>query len=110
MEGKVPSDDDFTDIAPTNINNSNVIEDSHSASNVFCCAALGDATTGTFYTDMTGAFPVTSLESMQAYFVAYDYNSNTLFAKPCPGFKDATIIAAFEEVFNDKGYRQKKSM
>ena len=77
LEGKVPSDDDFADIVPTNIDNSNVIEDSHSANNVFCCAVLGDATTGTFYTDMTGAFPVTSLESMQAYFVAYDYNTTT---------------------------------
>ena len=67
LEGEVPSDNDFANIAPTNINNSNVIEDNHSASNVFCCAALGDATTGTFYTGMTGSFPVTSLESMQAY-------------------------------------------
>ena len=110
LEGEVPSDDVFADIAPININNSSVIEDSHSASNVFCCATLGDATTGTFYTDVTGAFPVTSLESMQAYFVAYDYDTNTIFAKPCLDFKDATIITAFEEVFNKlkaKGYEPK---
>ena len=36
LEGEVPSDDDFADIAPTNTNDSNAIEDSHSASNVFC--------------------------------------------------------------------------
>ena len=59
---------------------------------------------------MTGLFPVTSLENMQAYFVAYDYDTNTIFAKPCPDFKDATIIAAFEEVFNElkaKSYEPK---
>ena len=91
VEDELPSDDDFANTAPTNITNSNVIEDRHSASNAFCCAALGDATTGTIYTDMTGAFPVTSLESMHAYFGAYDYDTNTIVAKPCPDFKDATI-------------------
>ena len=57
--------------------------------------------------DMTGAFPVTSLESTQAYVVAYEYDTNTAFPKPCPDFKDATIIAASKEVFNKlkaKGY------
>ena len=29
--------------------------------NTFCCAALGDVISGTFYTDMTGAFPAVSL-------------------------------------------------
>jgi hypothetical protein len=78
-----------TTTIPASINtDANVIVDSHSTSNVFCCAALGDATTGTFYTDMTGAFPVTSLENMQAYFLAYDYKTNTIFANPCPDFKD----------------------
>ena len=80
---------------------------------MFCSAALGDATTDTFYTDMTGAFPVTSFENMQAYFVAYDYDTNTIFAKPCLDFKDATIITAFEEVFNKlkaKGYGPKFNM
>ena len=59
---------------------------------------------------MTGTLPVTSFESIQAYFVAYDYGTNTIFAKPCPDFKDAIIIAAFEELFNKlkaKGYEPK---
>ena len=85
----------------------NVIEDTEKVCNVFCCAALGDATTGVFYTDMTGAFPVTSLENMQAYFVAYAYDTNYIFAEPVPNFKDKTVIAAFEGIFNElkeKGY------
>jgi hypothetical protein len=44
---------------------------------------------------------------MQAYFVAYNHDTNTIFAKPCIDFKDDTTVAAFEEVFNelkDKGY------
>ena len=110
MKSKVLGDDDFANTTPTSIPSSNDIEDSHSVSNVFCCAALGDTTTGTFYTDTTGAFPVISLGSMQAYFVAYDYDTTIIFAKPCPDFKDATIIAAPKEVLNKlkaKGYAPK---
>ena len=77
-------------------------------SNVFCCAALADATEGTLYTDMTGSFPVQSLEGMQAFFVAYDYDTNAIFAIPTNDLKDATIIVAFEQVFNElegSGYK-----
>ena len=78
--------------------------------NIFCCAALGDAKTGTFYTDMSGAFPTMSLEGMQYYFIAYDYDTNNIFAVPTKDLKDETIIAAFEGVFNDlksRGYMPK---
>ena len=32
--------------------------------NIFCCTELDDAISGTFYTDMTRAFPVVSSEGM----------------------------------------------
>jgi hypothetical protein len=74
---------------PASINpDTNVILDNHSTCNIVWLATLGDKTTGTLYTDTIGSFPVTSLEDMQAYIVAYDY------------FKDDAIILAFEEVFN----------
>ena len=79
------------------------------ASNVFCCAALADATEGTLYTDMTGSFLVQSLEGMHAFFVAYDYDTNMIFATPTKNLKDETIITAFEQVFNEleeKGFNQ----
>ena len=47
--------------------NVDVVPDNERASNVFCCAALADATQGTLYTDMTGSFPVQSLEGMHAF-------------------------------------------
>ena len=34
---------------------------------MFRCAALGDAIEGIFYTDMTGAFPVQSLKGKQTF-------------------------------------------
>ena len=95
----VPPDTDV-DVIPTD----------DQASNVFCCAALADATEGTLYTDMTGSFPVQSLEGMHAFFVAYDYDTNMIFAIPTKDLKDETIITAFEQVFNEleeKGYKPK---
>ena len=112
LEGAVPSVCEFVDSDQTSIPNSIIIKDSHSAKNVFCCAAIGDTTTGTFYTNMTDTLSVTSLKSIQDLFVAYDYDTNTIFAKPCPD-KDATIIVAFKEVFNElkaKGYEPQFNM
>ena len=47
---------------------------------------------------------------MHAFFVAYDYDTNMIFAIPTKNLKDETIIAAFEQVFNElegKGYKPK---
>ena len=67
--------------------------------NVFWCAALVDSTQGTLYIDMTGSFPVQSLEEMHAFFVAYDYDTylstNAIFAIPTKDLKDNTIMQAF---------------
>ena len=41
--------------------------DNEQASNIFCCAALANATHGTLYTDMAHAFPEQSSEGMQAF-------------------------------------------
>ena len=42
--------------------------DNEPENNVLVCAVLGDAISGTFYTDITQAFPVVSLEDMQTNF------------------------------------------
>ena len=83
-------------------------EGQQAANNVFCFAALADKQIGTMYTDATGALPVLSLDGMQYFFVAYDYDTNYIFAIPIPNLKDETIIEAFENVFNElseKGHR-----
>ena len=88
-------------------------EDTACTTNIFCCAALGDAVSGTFYTDITGAFPVVSLEGMHYYFIAYDYDTNAIIPKPVTDLKDETIIKAFEEVFSElteKGYNPTLNM
>ena len=50
--------------------------ESHEANNIFCFAALADKQTGTMYTDQTGALLVRSLDGMQYFFIAYNYDTN----------------------------------
>ena len=56
--------------------------DEPQANNIFCYAALADKQQGTLYTDATGAFPEMSLDGKQYFFVAYDYDTNYIFALP----------------------------
>ncbi len=70
------------------------------AQDMLCSAALADATTGTMYTDLTGAFPVRSFKNMQYIFVAYIYDLNAIIICPMPSRTNASIIAALTKVFN----------
>jgi len=76
--------------------------------NIFCFAALADKQNRTFYTDCTGALPARSLDGHHYFFVAYDYDTNYIFAIPIPSTTNDAIITAFEQVYNDlttRGYR-----
>jgi hypothetical protein len=69
------------------------------AKDKFCFAALADATTGTMYMDLTGAFPVRSFKNMIYIFVAYINDLNTIIVRPMALHTDASFIAAFTKVF-----------
>ena len=60
---------------------------------------MADKQEGTLYTDATGAFPEMSLYSKQYIFVAYDYDTNYIFALPFANVQDKTIIEAFDKIF-----------
>ena len=78
------------------------------ANNVFCYAALADKQHGTIYTDANGALSARSLDGNQYYLIAYDYDTNYIFAVPITGMTDDYIIAGFKTVFaqlRDKGYK-----
>ncbi len=74
--------------------------------NMFFFAALANATAGTMYTDITGAFPVQSFKNMQYIFVAYIYDLNAIIVCPMPNRTNASFIAAFTEVFHILQARQ----
>jgi hypothetical protein len=68
------------------------------ANNLFCFAALADKQHGTFYTDCTGNLPVRALDGQQLIFVAYDYDTNYIFAIPIESTKSEDIMNAFRMV------------
>ena len=67
---------------------------------VFCFAALANTITGTMYTDITSAFPVCSLKSMQYIFVAYVYDLNAIIVRAMASRTDASMATAFTEVIS----------
>jgi hypothetical protein len=67
---------------------------------VFCFAALADAIMGTMYTDITGAFPVSSFKSMQYVFVAYIYDLNAIIVRAMPSCTDASMVQAFTKLIS----------
>ncbi len=69
------------------------------AQDMFCFAALADATTGTMYTDLTGAFPVRSFKNMIYIFAAFIYDLNAIIVCPMASCTGASFIAAFTKVF-----------
>ena len=69
------------------------------ANTLFCYAALADTIQKTPYTDATGALPARSLDGYQYYFIAYDYDTNYIFAIPMKDLTDKSVIASFEDVF-----------
>ena len=63
---------------------------------------------GTLYTNATGVLPSISLGCKQYFFMAYDYDTNYIFAIPISNVKDATIIEAFHDIFTElmeKGHK-----
>ena len=68
------------------------------ANNIFCFAALADKQHGTFYTDCTGNLPVRALDGQQLIFVAYDYDTNYIFAIPIDSTTSEDIMTAFRSV------------
>jgi hypothetical protein len=76
--------------------------------NVYCFAALADKQHGTFYTDCTGRLPARALDGQQLFFVAYDYDTNYIFAIPITSTSDKDIMDAFAQVhqlLTNKGYQ-----
>ena len=76
-----------------------LIADDHdnAIANVFCCGAFADKNPGIVYHDMTGNFPIMSLDGNVFYFIMYHYESNSILATAIDGLDDKTIFAAYKQ-------------
>eukprot|EP00957_Ditylum_brightwellii_P170385 12969201-Ditylum_brightwellii.AAC.1 len=55
--------------------------------------ALGvTETDGTVYTDLTGKFPITSNNGSQYMLITYDYDSNTILARPLKSRNNSDML------------------
>ena len=84
------------------------LDDNHATNHIFCYAALADKKKGTLYTDAMGALPTRTLDGHQYYFIAYNYDSNYIFATPIKDTTDTSILTAFKDIFEelkDKGHK-----
>ena len=52
---------------------------------------------GTIYADLTGKFPITSMNGMQAIFIMYDWTTNAILASPKKYAKSETIVDCFKQ-------------
>jgi hypothetical protein len=65
---------------------------------------------GHAYTDLTGRFPQTSSRGYKYILVLYDYNGNSIQAKPMKNRSDAEAIRAYSKIYNEltsKGLKPK---
>ena len=74
-------------------------ESCNDAKNFFYYAALADTIKGTLYTDATVALSARSLDGNQYYFIAYDYDTNYIFAIPLKDLTNPSIIEGFDTIF-----------
>ena len=52
---------------------------------------------GTIYADLTGKFPITSINGMQALFIMYDWTTNAILSTPIKDAKAKTIVECFRQ-------------
>ena len=53
---------------------------------------------GTIYTDLTGAFPVTSARGNKSLFVAYSYDANGILWEPMKSKNDGKMLRVFYKI------------
>ena len=54
---------------------------------------------GTIYTDLTGAFPVTSARGNKLLYIAYSYDANGILWEPIKSKNDSEISRVFKTVY-----------
>ena len=66
---------------------------------IYCYAVLDDNSENTIYSNLTGKFPVEWYAGKNYIFIAYVHKLNAIFMLPMKSRKDASMIAAFKEVY-----------
>ena len=78
----------------------NLIIDDHSEPshvNVFAYGAFTDKHSGVVYHNLTGLFPLMSLDGRVYFFLLFHCEPNSILAEPIKGLDDKTIFDAYKK-------------
>jgi hypothetical protein len=68
---------------------------------VFSDIGLADKHNNVVYTDLTGAFPVTSLAGNKYMLILYDYDSNSILVEPMKNRSDDEALRAYAVLYTE---------
>mgnify|MGYP003325311313 CR=1 FL=1 len=75
---------------------------------LFCYAGSIDRKAGTIYVDLTGNFPLRSLDGHMTVFILYDWTTNAILAEPIRDAKDETMVDTLKkqvEYLSARGFK-----
>jgi hypothetical protein len=107
---------DLRSTKPTQTKNEKEQEDmtpkkvSEDHNHLFAASYVVNNKDGTMYSDLTGNFPLQSLDGMMTILVIYDWTSNVILALPIKDAKDETLVSAFKtqvEYLAKRGFKPK---
>ena len=64
---------------------------------LFMTMCIIDKKDGTMYANLTGRFPITSMDGKQAMFIMYDWTTNAILATTIKYAKAETIVECFKQ-------------
>ena len=82
--------------------------DDKSIANVFCFGTFTNNVMGGVYSNLTGNFPLMSLDGNVCFFIMYRYRTNTILATLIANLDDKSIFEAYKtnfEMLEAKGYK-----
>jgi hypothetical protein len=68
---------------------------------VFAAIGLAEAHNGVVYTNLTGAFPVTSLSGNKYMLILYDYDSNSILVEPMESRSNYEALRAYKVLYTE---------
>ncbi len=85
-------------------------DEEESIANIFASGTFADKNNGIVYHNLTGSFPLMSLEGSVYFFVLYHYKSNCILPAPIAGLDNISIFNAYKTQFEElgaKGFKPK---
>ena len=79
------------------------------AERVFASYLAADSN-GLIYSDLTGKFPVTSMQGNKYILLVYHYNSNSIIVRPLKNRSDKETLEVYDDIYKEltrKGFQLK---